>query len=236
VSLNAAASAPGNAVTCSFINTRLPTLQLRKISNGGVRSFSFSGDNGFGSESITTVTQGVAINGTTRTLAAASTSTTITESVPPGYFVQAISCTGLGSGSATPNLSTGAVVLNALATAPGNAIVCTYTNTVEAPALSVVKSANTAGPVSAGNIITYTYSITNSGNRPVAVIQVAETFNGTGAAPVPGNESLQTDSAPLGDSSDSAANNGIWSTLGPGDTVTFTATYTVTQTDIDTLQ
>jgi hypothetical protein len=236
VILNAAATAAGNSISCSFTNTRLPTLQLRKISNGGIGTFNFSGDNGFGSEAITTVSQGVGVNGAVRTLTAASAATTITETIPATYFIASISCTGLGTGTATPNLSAGTVALDASATAPGNMIVCTFTNTVEQPALSVLKSANTAGPVNAGAVITYTFTVTNSGNRSVSSVQVSETFNGTGAAPVPSNEILLTDAVPTGDSSDATSNDGIWSSLGPGDVVRFTATYTVTQSDIDTLQ
>jgi len=52
---------------------------------------------------------------------------------------------------------------------------------------------------------------------------------------VPTSETLLTDNLPLADSIDAAADNS-WDELGPGDVVTFTATYTVTQNDIDTLQ
>jgi hypothetical protein len=67
-------------------------------------------------------------------------------------------------------------------------------------------------------------------------VQIAESFNGTGTAPVPANEFLLTDAAPAGDSSDATPSNGQWSLLGPGDVIRFTASYTVTQTDIDSLQ
>ena len=236
VVLNAAATAPGNTVQCSFTNTRLPTIQLRKISNGAVGAFSFSGTNGFGTDTITTTVSGSPVNGVVKTLTAVSTATTITETIPATYFLSSIGCTGLGSGTATPNLITGTISLDAAAMAAGNVVVCTYTNTLENPSLSVAKSSNTSGPVVAGNVITYTYTITNNGNRPLSGVQVSETFNGTGSSPVPANETLLTDNAPLGDSSDSTANNGTWSTLGPGDVIRFTATYTVTQSDVDTLQ
>jgi hypothetical protein len=236
VAFDVFATAPGNTITCTYTNTKLPTLQLRKTSNGGVGVFNFSGTNGFGTDTITTVTQGTPVNGVVKTLTAASTATTVTETIPPAYFVASISCSGFAGGSAIPNLATGAVVLDATATAPGNVIVCTYTNTVEAPALTVVKSANTAGPVNAGNVITYTFQVTNSGNRPMSAVQVAESFNGTGTTPVVANETLLTDAAPAGDSTDATPNNGTWTALGPGDVIRFTATYTVTQSDIDTLQ
>jgi len=104
-----------------------------------------------------------------------------------------------------------------------------------APSLSVVKTANTAGPVSVGDIITYTFVVTNTGNVTITNARVDDTHNGSNAPLVPGSETLTTDTAPLLDSTDAAA-NGVWDVIAPGDVITFTATYTVTQTDVDTLQ
>ena len=234
--LNAAATANTNDVTCSYTNTRLPTVRLAKISNGGAGNFNFSGNNGFGTDSITTTTQGVGVNGATKILSSFSTATTLEENIPSTYFITGITCSGLGSGSATTNFTAGTVLLDAAATAPGNVIICTYTNTLADPRLTVVKLASTAGPVSLGQNITYTFLVTNSGNRPVSTVSVGETFNGFGAPPVPANEALTTDVAPAGDSANGTNNDGVWQTLGIGDTVTFTAPYTVTQQDIDNLQ
>ena len=354
--LNAAATAAGSAIACTFTNTKLPTVTLTKISNGAVGGFTFNGDNGFGAaQTITTVTSGVGVAGATRTLTAASTITTITETIPGGYFLTAVSCSGLGSGgTATPNLSTGALVLDAAATAAGSNIACTFTNGVpsfsitkgvnqanisgpttlsytitiqntgsviltglsisdallqgasprtltsgptytsgdsnsdgaidptetwvysatyavtqanidnggtfsntatfdtaqtapstssaatttitQLPQLTIVKTADTAGPVSVGNIITYTFKARNTGNLTISGITIADTFNGFGSVPVPGAEALSLDVVPLGDSTDVTASNGTWSVLAPGDEVSFTATYTVTQTDVDLLQ
>lgn len=102
------------------------------------------------------------------------------------------------------------------------------------PQLTIVKTPSTAGPVPAGTIITYTYVVTNSGNITMTAIAVSDVHNGSGPFVGPNNEVL-TDIAPLGDSSD-AAINGSWDSLAVGDKVTFTATYTVTQNDVDTLQ
>ncbi len=223
-------------LTCALVNSKLPTLQLRKISTGGTGSFNFSGDNGYGTATITTTVQGSPTAIAARTLGDFSTTTTIIETIPPNYSVTGVNCSGLGSGSATPNLTTGTVVLNAAATAPGNVITCTYSNDMINPALSILKSANTAGPVNAGQVITYTYHITNTGNQHVSGITISELFNGTGTPPVPSNETLFADNSPNGDSTDSTSNNGTWSNLGPGDIITFTAPYTVQQTDIEQLQ
>jgi len=72
---------------------------------------------------------------------------------------------------------------------------------------------------------TYTYTITNDGNRNIQDVSINDTHNGSDPAPVPGSEALLTD----------AAADGSWDILAPGDVVTFTGTYTVTQADVDSL-
>lgn len=97
--------------------------------------------------------------------------------------------------------------------------VLTATTTIPAaPSLSIVKTADTAGPLTVGQVINYSYLVTNTGNVTISGVDVNETsFNGTGT-PVPNPTTTGS------------------TTLAPGGTVTFTASYTVTQADIDTLQ
>ena len=104
-----------------------------------------------------------------------------------------------------------------------------------APTLSVSKTANDTTDVVVGQVITYTYVVTNTGNQTIANVLLSELHGGSGAPPVPSNETLTTDNPPFGDSTD-AGINGIWDTVAPGDVVTFTGTYTVTQSDVDLLQ
>ena len=236
VTFNAAATAPVNTIKCTYTNARLPTVRLSKVSIGGFGTFNFTGDNGFVSDSITTPAANTTANGTTRTLAAANTVTTLSETIPSTYFVSGIACSGLGTGTATTNLAAGTIVLDANATAPGNVITCTYTNTLADPRLSIVKRANTAGPVSVGQVITYEFEVTNTGNRPLSGISISDAFNGLGTAPFPRNETQTGDALPTGDSNNGAINDGVWQTLGVGDQVTFSADYIVTQQDIDLRQ
>jgi uncharacterized repeat protein (TIGR01451 family) len=112
----------------------------------------------------------------------------------------------------------------------------TVTTTItRTPQLTTLKTASTAGPVPAGTVITYTYKVTNSGNVTMSNVVVSDSHNGTGTFVGPDSEVVFTDVAPALDSTD-AAFNASWDSLAPGDTIKFTATYTVTQHDVDFLQ
>lgn len=112
------------------------------------------------------------------------------------------------------------------------------TTTITAsPSLSITKSANDTIGVTAGQVVTYTYTITNTGNQTVSAIKLADSHGGSGSAPVPDPDAATlTDNAPAGDSTNPTTGDGEWDALAPGDVLTVTATYTVTQTDMDTLQ
>jgi large repetitive protein len=101
--------------------------------------------------------------------------------------------------------------------------------------ITVTKVADKKVNVVAGDVITYTYTVINDGDVVVHNLTLADVHNAAGAAPVPGSETL-TDLPPTGDSTDAIANDGVWTDLAPGDTITFTATYTVQQSDVDNLQ
>ena len=236
VNLDKIANAPGSNIACTFTNAKLPTVTLTKISNGAFGPFNFSGTNGFKNQTITTLAVGTPAAGSLQTLSAPSTSTSITEAIPTGFIVSGIACSNLGSGgTATTDLATGKLILDINATAPGAAITCTYTNDKAAPSLKIVKSASSLGPYVAGQTVTYTYTVTNNGNVPVTNIKITDTHNGTGAFTGPNQEKLITDLDTIGDSTDTTLNDGVWDVLGVHDTITFTATYVVTQHDVDFL-
>lgn len=158
------------ATVCTYTNTKLPTITLTKISNGGVGSFNFTGNNGFANQTITTLSSGVGANGVTQRLAAAGQVTSITEAVPTGYVLMGMSCSGLGGGSASYNFATATITLNAAATAAANSISCTFTNTAngttafDSPVKTTRFSASSNVPtIVRGSSGTQTITLTNNG-------------------------------------------------------------------------
>lgn len=98
-----------------------------------------------------------------------------------------------------------------------------------APALVVSKTASPDTNVPAGTVVTYTYTVTNSGNVPITNVSLADTHKGVPGALTPAFQSFTTNTG--------STNTGNTITLlQPGDVAVFTATYTVTQNDVDTLQ
>jgi uncharacterized repeat protein (TIGR01451 family) len=98
------------------------------------------------------------------------------------------------------------------------------------------------GRADPGDTISYSFVIENTGNTTLRDVRVTETFSGAGTAPtilIPASITSDNGSAAagtLGDSADPTTGDSDWDVLGPGDIVTFTATYTLVQADIDNLQ
>ncbi len=105
----------------------------------------------------------------------------------------------------------------------------------ETPALVLTKSAQPSGNVPAGTEVIYTYTVENTGNQTLTNVAVTDQHTGSGGtvALTVSGDALEFDAAPTGDSTDASA-NGVWDELRPGDIARFTASYTVTQEDVDT--
>ena len=93
---------------------------------------------------------------------------------------------------------------------------------------------STVVPASVGQLITYEYLVTNTGNVTLTNVGVDDTHEGTNTPPAPDDETIQTPTS--GNSIDASPSDGIWTTLAPGDRVLFTASYTINQADVDANQ
>jgi len=123
-----------------------------------------------------------------------------------------------------------------------------------APALTIAKSfaistdGGTKGSADVGDIITYTYVVTNTGNVALGDIHVvdahesgepqAATFDSSAydgpLGTEPGQWSLaETTPAVFGANEDKTAGDAVFATLGVGGAVTFTYTHRVTQAEFD---
>jgi uncharacterized repeat protein (TIGR01451 family) len=164
----------------------------------------------------------------------------ITETASTAWVITGVSCNDANA-AVTANVNpvatsaTRIVSVPAAALRPGARITCSYTNAAAAPQLTLVKDYTPTGVKSVGNTYTYRFTVQNTGNVPISNVQANElAFNGYGTAlPTnPGNKALLTDAVPAGDSV-AGPGTTVWQTLGPGDTITFSANYTVVQSDID---
>ena len=98
------------------------------------------------------------------------------------------------------------------------------------PGLTITKVADLTTNVAAGTPVTYTYTVTNTGNTQITGITLTDIHNASLPNPVPIFQSFTTN---LGGSTNSG--NTI-TKLMPGDVAQYKATYTVTQSDVDNLQ
>jgi uncharacterized repeat protein (TIGR01451 family) len=138
------------------------------------------------------------------------TTYTVLENTPPtDWSLTGLTCavaTGTANGGTqNTNLGTRTATINL---AEGEQVTCTYTNTFTArPSLSLVKTASPTTYDEVGDIISYSYLVTNTGNVTLA-------------GPVTVTDDKATVTCPAGG-------------LAPGAQMTCTATYTITQADLN---
>ncbi len=243
---------PAAQITCTFTNAgNAPKLTLQKALAGAGRlaaadQFSLSATGTGAPAAVTTTGTGAAITSAAMTFTAtAGSAYTLNEAMAAGSaslitgYSKSATCTNANpTGTNVSGLTVVPIVVTPQA---GDSISCIITNNGTAtPNLSITKTYTTATtPVAVGQTVTYSYVVSNIGNVAVTNISVNDQ-HGTPPSTIPvggtgiKNETLTTP-GPLGAgaSPDTTPNNGIWSTLAPGASVTFTYTHTVTQAEID---
>ena len=145
--------------------------------------------------------------------------------VTPGDFAAVTSADadldGTVTVSAANNSGTGPATVSATGAAP------VPLNVI--PSLEVTKVASLDTNVPAGTPITYTYHVKNNGTVPINNVTLRDTHKGVLDALVPQFASWAVVTT-------STISGNTINTLAPGDEAIFTATYIVTQSDVDTLQ
>jgi uncharacterized repeat protein (TIGR01451 family) len=128
----------------------------------------------------------------------------VTEAASSTYTLTKKEC--VSSDSARPN-SDPSVGIPLVA---GETVTCTFTNTLNQPALTIDKVATESGFSKVGDVIHYTITVKNTGNVTLPTVTVTDTQ--------------------VTDLSCTPANG---SSLAPNDTMTCTASHTITQADLD---
>ena len=190
-------------ITCTFTNVnKVALLTVSSVSNGGVGSFTFTGDNGLpvSASTITTTSAGVAATSVALTnvsLTNKGVATVITEGALAGGFVlSGASCTGL-QGADTATLVGGVLTIPVTSVVDGARINCTFTHSLPGAKTLVLRkqwsgaTLNDAVSITATGLtplasVATTAGKLDTGNAQVvtsgAVITIAETFSVGSAA------------------------------------------------------
>ncbi len=252
IAIPAANVLPAAQINCVFTNAgKAPTISLQKALTASGRlaaadQFSLSATGTGAPGAVTTTGAGAGITSAALSFTGTTNSAyTLNEAMAAGStslitaYSKTVVCSNANAvGTNVASINTLPIAFTAKG---GDAISCTITNNgTPTPNLSISKSFSTSTtPVVLGQAITYSYVVTNIGNVPVQNIKISD-LHGTPAMLVPTggagvkSETLTT-AGPLGAgaSPDTTPNDGIWTTLAPGATVTFTYAHVVTQAEID---
>jgi uncharacterized repeat protein (TIGR01451 family) len=178
----------------------------------GATSFSFTGSpTPLGNFSL--VDNGTATDRTTFAITDAANfkSYTVTENSPAGWDLLGIVCgiTSPNGGSASGAGSTATIDLK-----EGENATCTFSNRRQNPVIHVVKTSTTTVITAAGQVVPYTFTVTNTGNVTLTGVTVTDP---------------NCDAAPVRTGGDANSDSKLQTT----ETWIYTCNHTVTQAEID---
>lgn len=125
----------------------------------------------------------------------------VAETVPAGWDLTSATC----SNGQTPD---------ALTLFQGDAVTCTFVNTRQVPSIDIVKKAAPLTYSAVGNVINYTFDVSNDGTAPLTSIAVTDPLAGLSAI-------------------DCGSGSNVIASLAPTATVQCSASLTITQAHLD---
>lgn len=144
-------------------------LTLAKVTREGTGSFALSGNNGIVAQTLTTAAPGTAVSGAAQVLEGTSgtTDTVITETLPAGWVLNAVRCTGLADGVVPTFADTGTATIPFAGLAAqdgGRDVTCTLENALTSD-LSIAKqnADPSGGRIERGATTRYTLTVSNAG-------------------------------------------------------------------------
>jgi mucin-19 len=163
--------APGQAVTCSFTNSRLATITIVKQSNNGTGNFSFTGgSNGLPATLTLDTAGGNPRSSAPYTVTALNTAASLTESASAGWVINSSATTCSDGSSSFGTLAGGTLTIPAANVSAGKMIACTFVNDRYA-APTAGKSFGSAS-VAVGGSTTLILTLANPAANPAAISTV----------------------------------------------------------------
>ena len=157
----ALAVAEGEHWRCTFTNTAdAGSITVVKNAVGADGTFSFESD--VDGDFELTTTDGSASTGA---IAVQTGTYSVVEEAADPWVLTSATC------------SDGSPV-GAIAVAPGEDVVCTFTNTAPDPSIEVTKAASTTSVDEPGATVTFTVGITNSSVEPLTITEISDTVDG----------------------------------------------------------
>ena len=204
--------AAGEDVVCEFINTQESSITIVKQTVGGDGVFNF------GSAALGNFALDTAANPSQDFQNLLPDTYLVTETpVPPLWDLSNIVCQGATDSIVTIGLDdvftpgdTGITI----DLAPGEDIVCTFENTQLVPDITILKEASPNSYGAVGDVINYTFTVTNSGTAPLTNVTVTDPLPNLGAI-------------------DCGSGTNVIAALIPGQAGSCSATYSIVQADLD---